>query len=296
MQKKVFLQRNLRKGGGGGPPYTKYLLISAVCLVLLVLIAPYLFKGKNREINKRPVPDRASITKEVPRPVEPPAPENIPEQVKPEPAVAPEVQPAPKPPELPPATPPQAVIPEPPPAGNAFVPENAPPAPAPARTARPAEPAPRDLFPKKSAPSEGPTAAVRKAPTAAVLKAPGKSASKAACPPLWAKPGTSTAKGDFAIMVGAAYKNKAEAEAVRKDLARKGYSATVRTGPYGCGYSVVTSPCPERKAYTLQEQMKIQGVSNTTIIRVAPAQGPVRKHPPEKPANGKTGISPAPGN
>ena len=90
MQKKVFLQRNLRKGGGGGPPYTKYLLISAVCLVLLVLIAPYLFKGKNREINKRPVPDRASITKEVPRPVEPPAPENIPEQVKPEPAVAPE--------------------------------------------------------------------------------------------------------------------------------------------------------------------------------------------------------------
>ena len=48
MQKKVFLQRNLRKGGGGGPPYMKYLMISAVCLVLLVLITPYLFKRKKQ--------------------------------------------------------------------------------------------------------------------------------------------------------------------------------------------------------------------------------------------------------
>ena len=83
MQKKVFLQRNLRKGGGGGSPYLKYLVIAAVCLVFLVLIVPYLFKGKNKDVTKRPMPDRGSITKEVPKPMEPTVPENIAEQVKP---------------------------------------------------------------------------------------------------------------------------------------------------------------------------------------------------------------------
>jgi hypothetical protein len=297
MQKKVFLQRNVPKGGGGGPPYIKYLMISAVCLLLVVLIIPYLFKGKNRDVTKRPVPDRGMITNEVPKPLEPSAPERITEQVKLEPAVAPEavktseVQSPPKPPEPPPAitqqvtTPQQVATPELPPAGNAFAPENAPPAPA--QTARPAEPAPKDLLPKKSAPSE--------APQTGVHKAPGKPGPKAAGQTLAAKPAPSTAKGNYAVMVGAAYKSRSEAEAVRKDLTRKGYSATVRTGPYGYGYSVVTSPSPEGKAYTLQEQMNIQGVGNTTIIRVAPVPGQVRKLPPGKPANGNTGISPDPG-
>jgi hypothetical protein len=300
MQKKVFLQRNLRKGGGGGPPYMRYLLISAICLVLLVLIGPYLFKGKNKEVTKRPVPDRGTITKEVPRTPEPSVPENITEQVKPEPAVGPEavktpeVQSPPKPPELPPATPQQVASPEPPPAGNASAPENAPPAPAPARTAKPAEPAPKDLFPKKSSPSEAPPAAVHKAPPAAVHNVPGMPVSKAAGQTPAAKPAPSTAKGDYAVRVGVAYKNKSEAETVRKDLARKGYSAIVRTAPGG--YSVITSPIPERKAYTLQEQMRIQGVSNTSVIKVTPVSGPVKKLPPGKPANGKNGISPDPGN
>ncbi len=272
----------------------KYLMISAVCLVLLVLITPYLFRGKNKEVTKRPVPDRGTITKEVPKSVEPSAPERIAEQVKPEPAVAPEamktpeVQPPPKPPEMPPAAPQQVATPEPPPAGNTFVPENVPRAPAPAQTARPPEPAPRDLFPKKTTVSEAP-------PTEAVRKAPGKPAPKPAGQPPAAKPAPSTAKGDYAVLVGAAYKTKAEAETVRKDLARKGYSAIVRSAPGGKGYSVITSPSPERKAYTLQEQMKIQGVSNTSVIKVTPVPGPVQKLPREKPANGKTGISPDPG-
>jgi len=280
----------------------KYMMISAACLVLLVLITPYLFKGKNKEIPKRPVPERGAITKEVPKLEEPSAPERVTEQVKPEPAVAPEaiktpeVQSPPKPPEMPPPTPPQMATPamppptpqqmatpELPPAGRTLTPENAPPASAPAQTARPAEPAPRDLFPKKGAISE--------APPAVAPKAPGKPGPKAAGQTPAAKPAASTAKGNYAVMVGAAYKNRSEAETVRKDLAKKGYSASVRIGPYGAGFSVVTSPIPESKAYTLQEQMKIQGVSNTTIIRVAPVSGPEQKLPPKKPANGMTGIS-----
>ncbi len=296
MQKKVFLQRNLRKGGGGGPPYMRYLLISAICLVLLVLIVPYLFRVKNKEVTKRPVPERGAITKEVPRTPEPSAPENITEQVKPEPAVVPEavktpeVQSPPKPPEMPPATPQQVASPEPPPAGDAYAPENVQPAPAPARTAKPAEPAPRDLFPKKSAPYEAPPTAIHKAPGTPVSKAPAMPVAKAPGQTPAAKPAPSTAKGDYAVRVGTAYKKKSEAEIARRDLAKKGYSAVVRAA-HG-GYSVITRPTPERKAYTLQEQMRIQGVSDTKVIKVTPVSGPVKKPPPGKPANGKNGISP----
>src|SRR5208337_3019893 len=126
-------------------------------------------------------------------------------------------------------------------------------------------------------------------------KAAGQPGSKAASQPLAAKPAPSTPKGNYAVLVGAAYKNKSEAETVRKDLARKGYSAIVRTAPGGSGYSVITRHSPERKAYTLQEQMKIQGLSNTTVIKVTPVPGPAQKLPQEKPPNGKTGISPDPG-
>ena len=102
MQKKVFLQRNLRKGGGGGPPYLKYLVIAAACLVLLVVEQTYLFRGKSKEVTKRPVPERGAITKEVPKPAEPPAFEKVPErpnhpnlQPAPEAVKPPEVQPSP---------------------------------------------------------------------------------------------------------------------------------------------------------------------------------------------------------
>ena len=308
MQKKVFLQRNVRRGGGGGPPYMKYLLISAVCLILLVLIGPYLFKGKNKDITKRPVPDRGSITKEVPKSPVPSAPEGITEQARPEPAVAPEaiktpeIQPPPKPPELPPAAPQQVATPEMPTAGNLSAPENAPPAPAPARTAKPSEPAPKDLFPKKSTPTEAPPAVVHKAPGKPVAKSAGQPIAKSTSQPVAkssgqppaAKPATSTATGNYAVLVGAGYKSRSDAETVQKDLARKGYSALVRTAPGGCGFNVITRPSPERKAYTLQEQMKIQGVSNTSVIKVTPVPGPVKKVPSGKPANGKTGISPDP--
>jgi cell division protein FtsN len=117
--------------------------------------------------------------------------------------------------------------------------------------------------------------------------------SKAAGQPPAAKAAPSKVKGDYAVRVGATYKNKSEAETVRKDLARKGYSAIVRAAPDG--YSVITNPTPERKAYTLQEQMRIQGVSNTSVIKATPVSGPVKKIPTGKPANGKNGISPDPG-
>ncbi len=316
MQKKVFLQRNVRRGGGGGPPYMKYLLISAVCLILLVLIGPYLFKGKNKDITKRPVPDRGTITKEVPRSLEPSAPGGIAEQARPEPAVAPEaiktpeIQPPPKPPELPPAAPQQVATPEPPTAGNLSAPENAPPAPAPAppapapaRTAKPSEPAPKDLFPKKSTLSEAPPAAVHQSPGKPVAKTAAKPAAKAADKPVAksagqppaAKPAPPAATGNYAVLVGAGYKSRSDAESVQKDLARKGYRAVVRTAPGGCGFSVITSPSPERKAYTLQEQMKIQGVGNTSVIKVTAVPGPAKKVPPGKPATGKPGISPTQG-
>ncbi len=289
MQKKVFLQRNLRKSRGRGGPHLKYLVISAVCLVLLVAIVPYLLKGKNKEVTKRPVPERGAITKELPKPTEPTAPAMMPGQVgpgetpvnepetrspesvvAPEAIKAPEVQPPSKPPALPPA-------------GNALAPAIVPPAPVAVQTAKPAEPAPKDLFPKKSTPFESPPAAVK--------KAPGKPHSKASAQAPAAKPAPAAAKGNYAVQVGSAFKDRSEAETVRKDLARKGYSAMVRTVPGDCGYNVITSPSPESKAYTLQEQMKIQGLSNTTIIKVSPVSGPAQKPLLKKPADGKAGGS-----
>jgi cell division protein FtsN len=127
-----------------------------------------------------------------------------------------------------------------------------------------------------------------------VSKAPGQPVSKAPGQPPAAKPVPSTAKGDYAVRVGTTYKNKSEAETVRKDLTRKGYSAIVRAAPGG--YSVITNPIPERKAYTLQEQMRIQGVGNTSVIKATPVPGPAKKLPTGKPANGKNGISPDPGS
>jgi cell division protein FtsN len=76
-------------------------------------------------------------------------------------------------------------------------------------------------------------------------------------------------------------KDKAQAEAVRKDLAAKGYKAVIRTAPGGGGYIVTTSPVTASKAYTLLEQMKIQGVGNTKVIKVDPSPVPAKSPVPQ---------------
>jgi len=279
MAKKLILQRNLRKGGGAGPPYLKYLVISAVCLIFLVLLTDHFFKGKTNEVTKTPLPERGAITKEVPKQPEPSAPERLSELTKPAEPVRPaetrppgaatepegvktsEVQPAPKPPASGPATPQRPSTSEAPPE---------------VKTPKSDEAAPKDLFPKKGFRSEE--------PAAAALKPPAKPEAKAAGPAHPAKPAPSTEKGDYAVQVGAIFKDRSQAETVRKDLATKGYSAVVRAAADGSGYLVTTSPCPQSKAYTLQEQMRIQGLSNTKVIKVAPAPPPAQKPASQKQA------------
>lgn len=306
MQKKLFLQRNNRKGAGGGQSYLRYLVLAAVCLIFLVLVTPYLFKGKNKDITRRPMPDRGAVTKEVPRAAEPlqpmtsldssrnAEPSGAPEAATPEASTAsvpvqPQsvLQPSPAPQEQPiaaahPAQPAASSRPTQPAAVTAPEPEPG------------AEPAPKDLFPKKHAAHETlpVTAAVRpSAPaattaitgeTAATITAKGKSRSKTAASLNAPKPSaspTAAGKGNFAVQVGSTFKKKAEAEMLRRDLAKKGYSAVVRTTPKGTGFYVITGPCAQSKAYTLLEQMKIQGVSSTKVIKVAPVQKAAPKRP-----------------
>ncbi len=279
MQKKVFLQRNIRKGGGGSS-YLKYLVVATVCLVFLVVAASYFSKGKNKEITKRPVPERGTITKEIPKALEPPTPVKPPEEVNPvepvkpsgvetapEAVAPPEVQPPPKPPE--------------PDSNLAISNEAAPEAPIAPEKAPAVEPAPRDLFPKKTVPSGAPPAA---APKASV-----KPGAKTASVTPAAKPPSPAGKGNYAVQVGTTFKDRLEAETLRRDLARKGYSAVVRPAKNGSGYCVTTSPTIESKAYTLQVQMKIQGWSTTTVIRVAPVTGTAQKPAPGMPATHANG-------
>ncbi len=256
-------QRNPNKGGRAGHPYQKYLVIAAVCLIFLVLLTQHFFKGKTKDVLKIPIPERGTITKEVPKQPEQSAPEGLSELAKPaEPVRAPEtkshgaatepegiktsqVQPVPKPPAPSPAAPQRPATRE------GKVPF--------AQSAKSQEPAPKDLFPKKGAPSA--------ASATAALKAPAKPQAKAG------GPATSTKKADYAVQVGAILKDRSQAETVRVNLAAKGYSAVVRTAANGSGYLVTTSPSPESHAYTLQEQMRMQGLGNTSVIRVAPAPG-----------------------
>ncbi|MGO9021102.1 MAG: SPOR domain-containing protein [Syntrophobacteraceae bacterium] len=275
MRKKLVLQRNLRKGGGGGQPYLKYLVISAVCLIFLVLITDHYFKGKTKDLSKTPLPERGAITKEVPKQSEPSAPEGLSELTKPAEPVRPpetkppgaeteregiktsEVQPAFQPPAPSPAAPQKPSTLEAPPEG---------------KVSKSDEAAPKDLFPKKGVRSQ--------APEAPAVKAPAKPTAKAAvpAPPTpSAKPAPSTEKGDYAIQVGAIFKERSQAESVKKDLAAKGYRAVIGPAADGCGFVVTTSPCPQSKAYTLLEQMRIQGLSNTKVIKVAPARPPAPK-------------------
>ncbi len=279
MRNKPSSQRNPSRGRGAGPPYQKYLVIAAVCLILLVLIAEHFFKGKSKDVLKIPFPERGAITKELPKQPEQSAPEGRSELPKPSEPVRPpetrlhgaptepegvktsQVQPVPKPPAPSPAASQRLPIPEAPPEGNAPL----------AQSAKSQEPAPKDLFPKKGAPSATP------AP-----KAPAKPRAKAAGPATSARPAPSTQKADFAVQVGAIFKDRAQAETAKSHLAAKGYSAVVRVAADGSGYLVTTSPSAESHAYTLQEQMRIQGLSNTSVIKVAPAPQPASKPQPGK--------------
>jgi cell division protein FtsN len=261
-------QRNPNKDGGAGRQYRKYLVIAAVCLIFLVLLAEHFFKSKPKEVLKIPPPERGAITKEVPKQPEQSVSERLSEPVKPAEPVRPaetksygaatepegvktsQAQQAPKPPAPSLAAPQRPSTPEAPPEGKAPS----------AQWAKSREPAPKNLFPKKGA--------------TLALKAPAKSEAKAS------GPATSTKKGDYAVQVGAILKDRSQAEKVRVNLAAKGYSAVVRTDADGSGYLVTTSPGPQSHAYTFQEQMRIQGSINTSVIKVAPAPRPAPKSLP----------------
>jgi hypothetical protein len=246
------------------------MVITVIALAFLVVIAPYLLKDKGSQNGKRAVPDKKGITRELPKQAEQPAPERSSGQTTPVAQVAPVPPPEPagKPgaskPEEPeqPAKPPEqdSTVPKqgaaPPPVTEKPE-QSAPPAAKPGETV---SPAPRDPFPKKGTSSAAPPA-----------KAPVKPGAKEAQPvrqaPPPAKPAQPVDKGGgYAVQVGSIYKTKSEAQKVVKDLAAKGYKAIVRNAENGAGYYVVTSPCQQSKAYTLREQMKIQGLGDTKVV------------------------------
>ncbi|MGC8494626.1 MAG: SPOR domain-containing protein [Syntrophobacteraceae bacterium] len=68
MAKKYVVQRDLRKRTGGGAPYLKYLVFSAIGLIFLVVITPYLLRDKSREANeKKPLPQVGAVTNQLPQ-------------------------------------------------------------------------------------------------------------------------------------------------------------------------------------------------------------------------------------
>jgi hypothetical protein len=274
MQKKLVLRRNLRRGGGSGQRYLKYLAISAVSLIFLVIVTPYLLKQKSNESNKRPVPAKGEVTKELPKQPEQAASERVSEPAEPletpapvrtgplETATAPEsmnqsdYQAAPQPAESAPA----ADQTQPAEKARPFDGKVSPfdkPSPAAGfhrdEATKPAEPTPKDLFPKQKATAGEPLAPAQKEPA-------GKA--KAAGPP------ASKQKGDYAIQVGSVFSDKSQARKVLKDISAKGHKAVVRS--HGKGYVVTTGAVPKSMAYTLLEQMKIQGLNDARVIKVAP--------------------------
>jgi len=270
MRRKIALQRSLRRGKGSGAPYLKYLVITVIALTFLVVIAPYLLKDKGSQNGKRAVPDKKGITRELPKQAERPALERPSGQTTPVAQVAPAPPPEPatkpgtskpevpdqppKPPEQDSTVPKQAAAP---PSVTEKPEQSAPPAP---RQGENVSPAPKDPFPKKGTSSAAPPA------TAPVNPAP-KEAQPVRQTASPAKPAQPVDKGGgYAVQVGPIYKTKSEAQKVVKDLAAKGYKAIVRNAENGGGYYVVTSPCQQSKAYTLLEQMKIQGLGDTKVV------------------------------
>ena len=286
MQKKVFLQKNLRRGAGGGSSLPKYLLLTTIALVVLYLITSFMLKPKSRDITKRPIPEKGQLLKELPKP-----PESAPREL------AREV-PAPAEPETPPpqaqsATPPPQTLPAapqkpetPPPIARAPVSEVAPP-----QATAPTESTPRDLFPKKGAPAAPgkPPAQKEQKPSSSGLAqkpaTPG-AVSQPAIPGAVPKPAPVVAqkpvparvagKQKYAVQVGC-FKERNDAETVQRNLAKKGYDvilcspSTSNGGTYT--YTVMTKPYADiSKASTMVEQMKSEGRTSPTVIRL-PAEG-----------------------
>jgi hypothetical protein len=288
MRKKLVLQRNLRKGVAGGPPHVKFLVVLAACLTILVILTHYLFKEKSEQVTKRPVPEQGSLTRELPRQAEQ-APMKLPEPPKPaEQAGAPQTKPLETGMEAESTRPPETQllpkIPQPSPApsqnppaaapapsqGIAAAPEKAPLS----QPATPSEPAPKDLFPKKKAPSVVSSTTAQKAPV--------KPETKTVEPAPSAKPARQAEPGDYAIQVGSVYTDKSQAQAAIKDLSAKGYKAQIRPAARGGGYLVTSSLLSQSKAYTLLEQMKVQGLNNIKIIKAVPdIKGPAGKPVPQ---------------
>jgi len=270
MQKKVFLQKNPRRGGGRSP-YVKYLLMAALGLMLLVLITPYLLNQKGRDSGRRTLTEKGMLRKDLPKPPETP-PGEIPATAEKPPGATAEKPEAPQPSEPPkpsePAAPGASVEPVPP----ALPPEQA-------QTAKQPEPAPRDLFPKKGSPAPAPavtqkppsTPPAAKKETKPSVAAAGIPAESAAAKQAMKDKAVPGAKGMYSVQVGS-YKEKQGAEDVQRSLRKKGYDVVIcpsKSGPNA--YSVVTRPFPTMsKAATISEQIKGETKGSPTIIK-APA-------------------------
>lgn len=300
MQKKVFLQRNPRKGGGGRSPYVKYLLMAALGLMLLVLITPYLLNQRGRDGGRRTLAEKGMLKKDLPKPPEA-APGEIPSTADKAPGAiadkpeSPQPSEPPKPPE--PATSGSSIEPVPP-----VLPLEQP------QTAKPQpEPAPRDLFPKKASP--GATASVTQKPPSAPPAARQESKPRVVAPGAPGAPGAPAdstakqamkgkpvpgAKGMYSVQVGC-YKEKQSAEEVRRSLQKKGYDVVLcpsNSGSYA--YTVVTRAVPSMsKAATLSEQIKSEQKVSPVIIKAPLGCELPARQPAATPVIDKKALKPA---
>jgi hypothetical protein len=306
MEKKVFLQKGLRKGGGGHAPYLKYLMLAVVALILLVLVTPHLIKPKGKDVTRRSIPERGTLMKEIPKP-----PELGPHETSPETARSNESAPEPaKPPEQGAMTA-RAPAQEPPPPAPPVEKEPAP-------MTKPAEPP--ALFPKagspaapsvsqKPSPGQPPAKGQQKtgkaemtasAPQAAQKgQQPGKDILSGTQPALAAPAKAISGKQMFAVQVGC-FREKQGAEEVQRSLRKKGYdvilcpSAASTGGSYA--YTVMTKPVDNiRKAATVVEQIKNEQKVSPTIIKMPPVcDMGGGKQPPEKTAQKAQPAKPSP--
>lgn len=289
MQKKVFLQKNLRKGGGGISPLLKYLVLAVVVLTLLVLITPHLLKQKGKEVTRRSIPDKGSVMKELPKPPEP-APGEMPAEMALNNAPAP--------------TPAQAMAPEPttPPEQSGTI-ARTPVAPAPPAVAPPVEKDPippvKPAEPPALFPKPGSAAATSTTQKPSPIQPPANSELKAGKPDMTASVAEAAKKGQkpggtelpsgiqptpakqaaagkkmYAVQVGF-FKEKQNAEEIQRNLRKKGYdvilcpSAASTSGSHA--YTVMTKPVDTMsKAATLVEQIKNEQKVSPIIIKMPP--------------------------
>jgi hypothetical protein len=341
MAKKLVVQRNLRKPQSGA--YLKYLVFSAIGLIFLVVITPYLLRDKSRDASKKmPVPDQGAVRKEMPiqaqqqpapqnqndsgsatapvsagstTPGAPPLPGSVnPPQAQPTsgpagsgvtasqqapppqtqfppqpanegaaaapPAVSPpQAQPSSQPVEEGTTAPQQAPAPEavqgPPPAAPEQA--SAPPAP-PAETGQATHGV---LFPKKGNRSEGAAAVRTQNPHGkATKKTAGKVCrTKTVCTTNPAhKPKTAQSakagvcprvSGGYAVQVGSVFKSAGQAQSLQKKLAAKGYRTSIRRTA-SKGYLVVTCSTSRSSAYTLREQLAVEGLKSARVVGTDP--------------------------